>query len=302
MGARGQLRVIGTRGVYRYFLPGTDVHFSHAEFYRVPPRNAELFFARPPKRWGLSIVVNPFDYALGALNALRGPTLFWILNSLCSAPDRVPSEAPHLFAEAKELAEARLSFVEKLARQAGGSFVVSDPASLDQLTARGIEAVLSPPPVADSVGDVTRHSRMRREFFSTEPNSKFSRMIWNEVESFSEPISIAILDEDRDWPSSQFFISVSSSVLAEFSYEAAISLVAGQTLISGKMRPLWGFEPGIDFIEYSTPAELAHVLLHLERWPRSTDLMRYRGNHKSSAIYASQVYQQILTWLKWGSA
>ena len=82
-----------------------------------------------------------------------------------------------------------------------------------------------------------------------------------------------------------------------FPYEAAMAVVAGQTMISEVLSPRWGLEPGLDYLEYSTPEELRRIVEHSLRYSWSTQLMAWRGKLKSTIFLASQVYPRLLSSL-----
>jgi hypothetical protein len=79
-----------------------------------------------------------------------------------------------------------------------------------------------------------------------------------------------------------------------FENRVCLHLAAGHLVISEKLNPRHGLEPGIDYIEVNSPEELMEVLLPLQRWPGTHDRIRERGWLKAEQFRASAVYPRLV--------
>lgn len=290
----GLIRVIGSNSLYRYFLPQDGLLFSGASFHHIEPQQGARAIRFLPKQAALSIIVDPFDYGVRALGEIQGPTIFWCLSPLAVSSDPLLSEAPRMYERAKARAADRLRVVSELALAIDTFFVVSDEASQIALSTLGIESAVSPPPVSEDVIRRVWLADGDSNFATVSDNQEYAPAIWAAIEAvygldFFETTRVA-----EPGTLSRFFVIAGDLAVPSFPYEAAVSLVAGQTLLSPKLMPSWGLEAGIDYLQYSSPDELAYIMLHLERWTQSTRLMRHRALQKAEIFEASRVLSTVL--------
>ena len=79
-----------------------------------------------------------------------------------------------------------------------------------------------------------------------------------------------------------------------FENRVCLHLAAGHLLVSERLVPTHGLEPGIDYIEIDHPRDLLDVLYHLERFPATHDRMRVRGRMKAEQYRASAVWPRLV--------
>jgi len=288
------LRVIGSRRIFQFFIPPAGDLFPTSEFLLVEPGQAGSTMGNFPDDDSLTIVVDPDDYEADALVSLRGVVWLWFLRPLFQENRTRSSVAPRLARAAEESLLRRRNYLERVLGNRALSVVVSDTASYEYCVCQGYDVHLSPPPVSDAVSAIattteatisvlTRHelTEYTRQYLELLP----TQVILTEVGSFFETESPQI-------PS--HWVVLQETLTSCFPYEAAIAVVAGQTLISEALSPRWGLEPGLDYIEYSTPEELRRIVEHLARYPHSTHLMSWRGKAKSQLFFSSQIYHRLL--------
>ena len=287
------LRVIGSRSLYRFFLPPSGETFSSSKFLLVEPRNAEKVFAELPLDSAITILVNPDDYLPAHTDLLAGPIVFWFLRRLAIDRPELYRQAPGLLTAAKENIEKRAMFLKGGNLEDSRSIVVSDLASYDFCLALGVNSALSPPPVSDDV------------YRGNAPPSSKSLGWWTLLDSYSSKFLRAIHKTDgvdlrmadsgvEGLLAGNFSIVVHNPAVSGFPYEAAVSLAAGHTLIATELQPLWGLEPGIDFLEVSTPEELRYIVQSLLRGESATQLLSFRGQRKAGVFNAERVFRDLL--------
>lgn len=289
------LRVIGSRRIFQFFLPPAGDFFPSSEFLLVEPGRARSTIGNLPDDDSLTIVVDPDDYEADALASLRGARWLWFLRPLFQENRTRSSVAPRLARAAEESLLRRRNYLARVLGNRALSVVVSDAESYQYCVRQGYDVHLSPPPVSDLVSEfaatgeatisaLTRHelTEYTRHYLEVLP----TQVILTEEGSFFETESLQI---PTHW------VVLQETLTSCFPYEAAIAVVAGQTLISEALSPRWGLEAGLDYIEYSTPEESRRIVEHLVRYPHSTHLMSWRGKAKSQVFSASRVYRRLLS-------
>ncbi|HEX4719748.1 MAG TPA: hypothetical protein VH300_14570 [Thermoleophilaceae bacterium] len=98
----------------------------------------------------------------------------------------------------------------------------------------------------------------------------------------------AVLDEH------DVTINLHNEPYESFENRVCIHLAAGHLVISERLNPRHGLEPGIDYIEIGSPDELLDLILALHRWPGSYDRVRVRGRMKAEQYRASEVYPRLM--------
>jgi hypothetical protein len=79
-----------------------------------------------------------------------------------------------------------------------------------------------------------------------------------------------------------------------FPSQALLHLAAGQLLISERLTPPAGLEPGIDFLPIDSREELMALLHQLQLRPDAYERVRIRGRLKADDHHASRVWPRIV--------
>jgi hypothetical protein len=79
-----------------------------------------------------------------------------------------------------------------------------------------------------------------------------------------------------------------------FENRVALHLAAGQLVVSELLSPTHGLEPGIDFIQVTTPAELHMAVSTAYHRPAAFWRVRLRGRRKAEQFRASAVYPRLI--------
>lgn len=86
--------------------------------------------------------------------------------------------------------------------------------------------------------------------------------------------------------------------ISTFENRVPLHLAQGHLVLSQHLTPAHGLEANRDFIEFSNPEELAHVVSEIFRFPNAHELIRIRGRQKAEYFRASVVYEKILRDLR----
>jgi hypothetical protein len=89
-------------------------------------------------------------------------------------------------------------------------------------------------------------------------------------------------------------INLHNEPYESFENRVCIHLAAGHLVISEKLNPRHGLEPGLDYLEIYSPEELLDLLVGLHRWPGTYDRVRVRGRQKAEQYRASAVYPRLI--------
>lgn len=288
-----RLRVVGSRGIYENFLPIDSSLFRDTEYLLLSPESPNHFSFADTSDQTLTLVINPEEYGAAALQRIDGPLALWFLKSLAQDPRAPKLEAPELSKYSISLMDARRVFVESIDFSEVVMTVVSDSYSQNYLADKRINAQLSPPPVGVVLKQETREHNHKPAFHLWAEQSRYSeRFVGSLREEFGLIQSDGCgLDPGEQWG---HLVSIPAGLFEGFPYEAALAISRGHCLISGAFFPRWGLEPGVDFIEVSTPEELDRVLSHLTRNPQLSQLMRSRAQSKAGVFSALNVYRNLV--------
>jgi hypothetical protein len=88
-------------------------------------------------------------------------------------------------------------------------------------------------------------------------------------------------------------IALNASSEVGFPSQALLHLAAGQLLLSERLSPTCGLEPGIDFLEINSRDHLLTLLIQLRWRPDSAERVRVRGRLKAEEHRASRVWPRI---------
>ncbi len=89
-------------------------------------------------------------------------------------------------------------------------------------------------------------------------------------------------------------INVHDSDRLAFEHRVPMHLAAGHLLVSERLSPLRGLEPGLDFLELPGPNDLLQILGPLREFPELHHRVRLRGRRKAEHFRASAVYARLL--------
>ena len=289
------LRVIGSRSVYELFLPPAGGPFSCSEFIHVANPNGETIFGESVDDGYLTIIVNPDDFSSEELGSLPGPLWLWFLRRLSPPHESLRDSAPRLYAEALEIVMERRRTLSGTLLGKTDKIVVSDRDSQEYCLKQGWKVALSPPPVTDDIGVTGRWSDT-----AGLPIAQFSENLTNNkllagVASFPNwNLELREIARKADLLSLKHIVVTQESLFPSFPYGVAVGLLAGLSVIAEPLTPRWGLEPGIDFLEVSTPEELVRMVEHIRRYGNLTQLMARRGNLKSPIFKSTVVFGNLL--------
>ena len=288
------LRVIGSRRILRFFLPPVEKPFRSSQFLLVEPADAGAVFRELPDDGCLTIVVDPDNYETEALNRLPGLVWLWFLRPIAHESSSSSSVAPNLARIADESLAARRNFLAEVAVGDSSAIVVSDEESFQHCSRQGSQGLLSPPPGSVGLADFPSTEQTMISVWTQGEPTQYLRKFLGELPPQVVMGEGVLLSETESPKAPTHWVVAQGSLTQSFPYEAAMAVVAGQTLISGVLSPRWGLEPGLDYLEYSTPEELGRIVEHSLRYPQSTQLMSWRGKTKSLLFNASVVYPRLL--------
>lgn len=290
------LRVIGSRRIYQFFLPANGNPFRSTEFLLVEPSRAGEVFADISSEGSLTLVINPFEYFPRDIELLCGPVWLWFLKRVAAEKSEAFVLARRLEKKASEILAPRQSFVRSIDLEEDWTIVVSDSASQDFCEVNGVRSILSPPPVSEHLAHRLVPVQGRKADFvvysdATEYGSFFlssiASLVLSGIEGNAGGVDSAV--------SASHAVVIGEGVVPDFPYEVAVSLVMGHTLLAGPLEPLWGLEPGIDFLQFSTPDELHHLIKMIARVSQGTQLMSTRASLKSSIFHSSKIFTRLLS-------
>ena len=89
-------------------------------------------------------------------------------------------------------------------------------------------------------------------------------------------------------------LNVHGEPYPSFENRVCLHLAAGHLVVSEPLSPLHGLEPGIDFLEVSSPGRLLDVIAGVRSAPDLHASMRRRGRRKAEQFRASRVWPRIL--------
>ena len=288
-----RLRVVGSRRIYENFLPTDNSFFADSEYVLLSPDNPKQFFSAGTSDQTLTLVINPEEYGKEILQRIDGLIALWFLKSLAKDPRAPRLEAHELSKFSSSVMAARRVFVESVDFSQVSMTVVSDSYSQDYLAAKRIDSQLSPPPVGVRLRQEARVRNIEPSFHLwTEPSAYSERFVGSLREKLDQRQPAGCdFNPDEKWG---HIVSIPAGLFEGFPYEVAWAVSHGYCLITGAFLPRWGLEPGIDFIEVSTPEELERVVTYLSRNPQLTKLMRWRAQAKAAVFSASNVYRNLV--------
>ena len=89
-------------------------------------------------------------------------------------------------------------------------------------------------------------------------------------------------------------VNIHNEAYPSFENRVPMHLAAGHLVVSEPLSPSHGLEPGIDYIEITTPEALMDAVGRVLRRPDATRLMRWRGRQKAESFRASMVWSRVI--------
>ena len=89
-------------------------------------------------------------------------------------------------------------------------------------------------------------------------------------------------------------INLHNEPYPSFENRVSLHLAAGHLVLSEPLDPTHGLEPGIDYLEVSTPEHLHATIALLQRSPNAHHRVRVRGRMKAEGFRASRVYPRLV--------
>ena len=287
-----RLIVVSTNALHRLMLPDDGTFPLSIYFYQV---GSQPYAFRPED---FALVIEPHLLSTQELQELPKGQAWWFLSSLVEIPQEVSSITPHVYAHAIQSLETK----RRVFLTAGAQpflVIAPDEPSSEWLANMGIENLLSQPAVSDKLFNCRKSSSSSILMLGSSSRyvDLFLKVVTAEIEVLTElPNEIAAARHHLERFS--IGVNVGESFQKNFSFGAAVHLVAGHALISEALQPLHGLEPGIDYFEFSSPEELLHILNYVQERPRTLELMRSRGYAKASYFRASLVWPKLLSRLE----
>lgn len=186
---------------------------------------------------------------------------------------------------------------------------MTDPANFDRLisfdpliadTAAGVADVWRsiPLPVADRLYAPVRPQRGRpRALFIGRSTSHRESILTAAKHTYdilhvAHGVDVEMLE--KLFAEHDIGINLHNEPYPSFENRVCLHLATGHLVLSERLTPSHGLEPGIDFIEIASAAEIVHVLHVLETYPGAYDRIRIRGRAKAELYRSSVVYPRLI--------
>jgi len=89
-------------------------------------------------------------------------------------------------------------------------------------------------------------------------------------------------------------INLHNEAYPSFENRVSMHLAAGHLVLSERLDPQHGLEPGIDYLQVDSARELRRALDAIMRFPRVHHRVRVRGRRKAEHFRASRVYPRLI--------
>jgi len=155
-----------------------------------------------------------------------------------------------------------------------------------------------PLPVADRLFAPVREPREKPGILfvgrSTEHRESWLAQPKAELDVLHAAFGIGAAELERLVREHEIAVNLHNEPYPSFENRVCLHLAAGQLVVSEPLSPTHGLEPGIDYLEVATPAELVGVLRTATRFPSAYHRVRLRGRAKAEAYRASRVWPRLL--------
>ncbi len=239
----------------------------------------------------LSFVVQPHEF--DEFGRLPDNQIWWFLDSLANHSLRDLESAGNLRDHAEHSLKIRRSCFQ-MKSVTPLLVVVPNELSAKWVESIGVEALVLPPPVNDSLYGL--RSAGNSAILNLGPPSVYADLF---LETLHEGVVTTLDLEDADSAVEQLAsysagLGIGPDAGGGFPYQAAVHLAAGHALLAQRLFPLHGLESGIDYLDFTSPEELFHVIEYLKRSPEALHLMRFRGQQKAAYFRGSSVWPRVL--------
>ena len=178
--------------------------------------------------------------------------------------------------------------------------------SFDPLIAETIDSVASdariwrsaPLPVADYVYAPVRHAATPPRALFIGRSTKYREKFLGEAKHAHDVMHIAhgVSGEELVELFSRYDVSINihNEYYPSFENRVCLSLAAGLLVVSERLSPTHGLEPGIDHVEVRLSRELDSALFRLRQFPDLYRRIRVMGRMKAEQFRASRVYPRLI--------
>lgn len=248
----------------------------------------------PSRQYSVTILVNPDDYDSAAIESVSDEIWLWYLRPVGLVADSYLSSARRLYHFEANERILRQEFALKAGRFPNRLSIVSDQESFEFLVQSRVPTLMSPPPVSSATNHIAVGRPFENNFALLNPETMVSNLYMEALEevktcqlaqSWFSPTEVRIPNHLIVLPEGSF---------STFHYGIAIGAVLRCRVLGPAVHTAWGLEPGLDYLQFSSPDELSWMVKHIVRFPNSTDLMARRIANKAGIFEAANVYERIL--------
>ena len=287
------LRVVSTSELHQLLLPPAGGLFEQVDFVHLLPESAPYREPKSSLTNTISLIVNPQSFSCREICGDASRIWLWSLETLGGPDSAFAKTAP----QSHKFFTEQVSRVRKKFLRAVGEnvelVVVPDSQSQAFLRSRGISSVISPPAINNGFGRGRRNNLLDSKVVAVSVNDEVGRAFYEAGKNRLTVLNPRDSHFRDQLLSSSHLVNLQNAQLDPFPLLAAASLYSGIALVTRALRSQWGFEPGIDYLQVSSPDELYHVLEKLALSPRLTQLMGYRARQKAAIFESSAVFERL---------
>jgi hypothetical protein len=155
-----------------------------------------------------------------------------------------------------------------------------------------------PIPVSDRLyGPVRRVAGTPKMIFvgrSTVHRERFLVDVKHRYDCLHVAFGIQADDLERLLEAYDITFNIHNEPYPSFENRVLLHLAAGHLVISEPLSPTHGLEPGVDYVEVSTPEALLEAATAAREDPDAFHLMRVRGRQKAELVRASRVWPALV--------
>ena len=233
------------------------------------------------------LVFRPEIVPKGAFDGLRAHTIGYLTEPL---PRSADDKHPDLQARLRWLREVDPGNFDRIV-------------SFDPLIAQTAASVLPvwrslPIPVSDSLfADVRKRSRPARLLFVGRPTEHREELLATAKRNHPiVHIGHGLFGERlvRFMSRADVQLNLHNNPYPSFENRVCIALAAGNLVVSEQLSPRHELDPGRDYLEFKTAAELTELMKQLQRDPDAYLDVQHAGREKAEDFRASRVYPRLL--------
>ena len=294
------LRVLSASKVHELLVPPAGGSFGTVDFVHLSPGNKSVGYSSSDPANTITLVVNPQNLLSLDFSPVGSRVWFWSLETLGNPDSTFALNAPRTNEfYTGEISKVRERFLQGL-NENTELVIVPDGSSQAFLKSQGIASVISPPAVNDYLGRTRSKDSLNSGILSTVPTDAVSGEFLKAAENLVTVLNFEDSSVEYQVTTASHVVNLEDAQRAPFPLLAAASLYSGLPLITRALHPRWGYEPGIDYLQVSSPQELHHVLEKIATAPYTTQLMAFRARQKSSIFKASSIFERLLNQTRRG--